>query len=127
MSAWDEIRKKCPKLYKNDIFFECGIGWAKIIEDLSVKIEKILERDAEKYPVSKDEKSSNVEMFAVQVKEKYGTLRFYMTCANEEMIKLIEDIENMSSRICENCGEEGKLRGTRWLETRCDNCYKEKA
>jgi hypothetical protein len=38
---------------------------------------------------------------AAQVKEKYGSLRFYMDCGTEKMWKLIEDAETKSESICE--------------------------
>lgn len=111
MNEWDQIRQKCPKLYVNSVYFECGPGWTGIISDLSEKIEEILN----KYPEN--------EMFAVQVKEKYGTLCFYMSCETDEISDLIHDSEVRSSLTCESCGQYGTLRGTKWVEVRCKNCY----
>ena len=118
MNPWDEIQQRCPRLYRNEIFFECGIGWANIISDLSDKIERILEK-----------KDDEREMFAVQVKEKYGTLRFYMSCETDEIFDLIRDTEALSSQTCEVCGRHAKMRHTRWIrwiEVRCDECYNDK-
>lgn len=39
-----------------------------------------------------------------QVKEKFGTLRFYVDRATEKHYDYINFAENMSSRICEKCG-----------------------
>jgi len=114
MNRWDIIKHKCPKLYKNPIHFECGQGWADLIEDLSIKIEAILER-----------MGLDSEIFAVQVKEKYGTLRFYMSCETDEIIDLISEAESLSSKVCENCGEPAKMRGIHWMEVKCDKCYKD--
>ena len=112
-SIWVEILQKCPSLYREGFLFECGPGWFNLIKDLSLKIEKIIQEN--------DDKS---EMFAVQVKEKYGTLRFYMSSETERIIELIQEAETASSQICEVCGEVGKIRGVRWFEVRCDKCYK---
>lgn len=63
-------------------------------------------------------------MFAEQVKEKFGTLRFYMSDETEEITNLIHEAESASSQTCEDCGAFAKMRGTAWIETKCDNCYK---
>lgn len=60
------------------------------------------------------------EFKVLQVKEKFGSLRFYAAGANEEARKLIDAAEDMSSNICEECGAAGRLRGGRWYKTLCD-------
>lgn len=47
---------------------------------------------------------------ASQVKEKFGTLRFYMDYATDEMYKLIEEAEAKSAITCELCGAFGEPR-----------------
>jgi len=60
--------------------------------------------------------------FAVsQVKEKYGTLRFYCT-GNNTIFQYTQWAEYLSSVICEECGKPGKLREGGWLRTLCDAC-----
>lgn len=65
-----------------------------------------------------------VEYFpcAVQVKEKYGTLRIYMSCETQEMSEIIRDAENKSSETCETCGRPGKRNKYGWISTLCDEC-----
>ena len=126
MSTWDILRAKCPRLYKNGIAFECASGWYEILHDLSIKIEKILEDYAERHKVVESEENETIEIFAVQVKEKYGTLRFYMSFATDEINDLISDAEVLSSQTCESCGAPAKMRGKFWLEVKCDKCYEEK-
>lgn len=59
----------------------------------------------------------------VQVKEKFGGLRFYVDSATEEFNNLIDDCEKRSYTICEQCGKEGKIREDRaWILTLCDEC-----
>ena len=61
---------------------------------------------------------------ASQVKEKYGTLRFYMTTSSDEMEKLIDVAEKLSETTCELCGMPGSLRDDcGWYKTRCDSCW----
>jgi hypothetical protein len=60
---------------------------------------------------------------ASQVKEKFGTLRFYMTCGTEEMDLLIDVAEAVSEITCEVCGLPGVLRNDYgWFRTLCDTC-----
>lgn len=124
MHKWDEIRNLCPKLYSNGIVFECGHGWFNLIKDLSIKIEKILEENAKRIKIPEGEEIFYFEMFAEQVKEKFGTLRFYMSTETDEITNLIHEAEAASSQTCEDCGAFAKMRGTTWIETKCDNCYK---
>jgi len=57
---------------------------------------------------------------ASQVKEKYGTLRFYMSSETQEMSNLISVAEDLSAVTCETCGKPGKERGRGWYYTACD-------
>lgn len=61
---------------------------------------------------------------ASQIKEKFGTLRFYMTHQTNEMARITDWAEKQSKRTCEECGKPGKLRGRGWLYTRCASCWK---
>lgn len=56
---------------------------------------------------------------ASQVKEKYGTLRFYMVASTEGMEDIITEATRKSAITCETCGKPGKLRGEYWLYTAC--------
>jgi len=62
---------------------------------------------------------------AVQVKEKFGGLRFYVHNAGDEIHGMISMAEQMSFKICEKCGKPGSLhkRGG-WLKTLCTKCAK---
>lgn len=62
---------------------------------------------------------------ALQVKEKFGGLRFYMTSADDQIYDLIRKAEEESYSTCEYCGSNGELRDTRWRRTLCDDCYSE--
>jgi len=59
---------------------------------------------------------------AAQVKEKFGTLRFYMYWETPEMRCIIDEMENKSARTCEVCGGVGRTRGGGWVHTTCDTC-----
>lgn len=111
--GWNNITDRCPKLYKEGMLFECGSGWYDLILDLSLHLEKLIEQSVD-----------NEDMFACQVKEKYGTLRFYMLSMTEEMCILIQNFEEISKIVCEECGSLGKMRGRGWFYVQCDECYK---
>lgn len=66
-----------------------------------------------------------------QIKEKFGTLRFYynghseVENATHMMENLIVAAELESEKTCEWCGAPGKRRKTNWIKTLCDTHEKE--
>ena len=59
-----------------------------------------------------------------QVKEKYGTLRFYTFGGTTEVYDKILDICARSEYICEFCGKGGRLVDLGWYYTLCPDCEK---
>jgi len=60
---------------------------------------------------------------ASQVKEKFGTLRFYLTSGTDEMFDLVHEYERRSEIICEACGSNAELRNDQyWYSTLCEKC-----
>jgi len=61
---------------------------------------------------------------ATQVKEKFGTLRFYLdTPLGDEIDALVDKAEAASGVTCEACGCPGSLRCRKgWYSTLCDDC-----
>ena len=57
-----------------------------------------------------------------QVKEKFGTLRFYYTGGNTYIDGLVSMAESMSGVTCEECGNPGEQRGGGWIHTYCNPC-----
>lgn len=60
------------------------------------------------------------QVVAVQVKEKFGTLRFYTVGGNDIIYAMIRMAESMSGVTCETCGAPGTRRGGGWIYTACD-------
>lgn len=56
----------------------------------------------------------------VQIKEKYGTLRLYMSATTDEMDEYTDAAEKASHNTCETCGKYGQVRGKGWLYNACD-------
>jgi len=56
---------------------------------------------------------------ASQVKEKFGSLRFYVDNARNEHYDYIEFAERLSFHTCEVCGKPGKASKHGWITVRC--------
>lgn len=95
--------------------FECGDGWHGLIREAAEKLEPLIAAQ-----IKKDPESYKMGFFrASQVKEKYGTLRFYLSGGTDKMYKIVEAAERKSAKTCETCGRPGKVRGGGWLYTAC--------
>jgi hypothetical protein len=119
----------CPNLYTDRYEdyrktcmcwgFTVEDGWYEIIKDLSFELEELIVNWKKWHPWSKNWPRAS------QVKEKWGVLRFYMDGNyTKKMRRLIYDVENKSSRICEECGNPGNRRDLVCVQTLCDDCFK---
>ena len=54
-----------------------------------------------------------------QVKEKFGTLRFYYSGGDDYISGLVSMAESMSGVTCETCGKPGTSTGGGWIKTAC--------
>lgn len=116
-----QLNEKYPNLYRRNrdrnvaipFGFEHGDGWYDLIDRLSAKLEA---------EILKMNMRDRVSIYAQQVKEKFGTLRFYMTSGTDEMYKAIDEAEMESAKTCEDCGQLGEIRSGSWIRTLCDNC-----
>jgi len=59
----------------------------------------------------------------LQVKEKFGGLRFYVAVASNEVFQEIQRAEKESYTICEECGQPGEPRPLAWIKTLCVECW----
>lgn len=92
-----------------DGYFPVGKGWRHIVENLVKEIIKI---------------APNTKI--TQIKEKFGTLRFYCWGdGNDEIFKLIQKAVQESGETCEGCGTKKNVttKGS-WILTLCDKCRK---
>lgn len=117
-----ELVEKYPNAFKYpeknygfDWFgFECRDGWADLLEPIA----QYLEVANAKEPT----------IYVAQVKEKFGTLRFYYHNLDEELDKLIREAEKKSSVTCEECGGAGSTKSIRgWYVTLCENHHSKRA
>ena len=98
--------------------FECGDGWFQILNQLMGSIQNHID-----WQNRKEEKVQQVTLD--QVKEKFGTLRFYYTGGDDVIDGMVRMAESMSSVTCEQCGQPGRTRGHGWIYTSCDAHAKE--
>lgn len=64
------------------------------------------------------------QVIAVQVKEKFGGLRFYYMGGDDYIRGLENMAESMSYRTCEECGAPGTSTGGGWIRTLCETHQK---
>ena len=57
-----------------------------------------------------------------QVKEKFGTLRFYYTGGDDEISGMVRMAESMSGVTCEECSAPAETHGPGWIRTICKPC-----
>lgn len=118
---------------------DCGDGWFEVLKNLSIEITAAYE-----------ENNTPVDLVVDQVKEKFGTLRFYFhrkgqdpgiqafdclggpsirfASGRSEFDRRISEIvwkwEKLSGEVCERCGKTGRLRkNLPWVQTLCASCY----
>jgi len=120
----EKLMKDFPTLYRGakepltqnlmSFGFECGNGWFDLIYDLSRKLFEICPR-----------------LKATQVKEKFGTLRFYIegvrTDKADKTYLAIDEAEGESGITCETCGSKvgtkcKTTKGGGWISTLCAEC-----
>jgi len=111
LSGYAESSKKSLKLMDERLYsgFDgtVGPGWVPILDRLAEDLVKLgWDRQLD------------------QVKEKFGTLRFYIPVETDAMSDRIQQAEDESAKTCEECGKPGTLQGKGWLVTNCDECYK---
>ena len=116
----DALPTTFPKVFSSGPMpwgFEHGDGWVYLIEALCEHLNKLLS----------DEPGARMEV--LQVKEKFGTLRFYYRLygASDSLDALIDAAVDIavaaSGKTCERCGHEAKLITDQgWWSTLCPSC-----
>jgi hypothetical protein len=85
----------------------CGQGWVGIITKLT-----------------EDLIAMGWDRELLQIKEKFGSMRYYIDAGTPEMYSRIRQAEEQTAKTCENCGNPGKigLHGGHWYKCLCQDC-----
>ena len=93
--------------------FECGNGWFNILDQLMGNIQHHID-----WKNKKEEVVAQVTLD--QVKEKFGTLRFYYTGGDDYIDGMVTMAESMSGVTCQECGNPGTQTQGGWIKTVCE-------
>ena len=99
--------------------FECRDGWFDLIDSLCRNIQNYIDWTNRKSVVVQ-------QIVAIQVKEKFGGLRFYYSGGDDHINGIVSMACAMSTQICEVCGNKGSVRGGGWISTLCDQHAEER-
>lgn len=113
----DQLHLDFPHLFPTKLWLECGDGWYDLINSACTCIGFYLKLLPEEL---------REQIFFLQIKEKFGTLRLYLSEETPFIGGVIAMAEEMSSCICDECGHPGKSKALGWLKTRCDSCQENK-
>lgn len=139
-----QLYEKYPKIFRQKDLpmnqtcmcwgISCKDGWYQIIDDLCHCIQshcKSLEQNLEwdkKSGKNLNVKPEDLQIEAVQVKQKFGGLRFYTNHSDEYTNALISFASYLSYRTCEQCGSRDRVKQTDggWIEPLCKSCYRKR-
>ena len=93
---------------------ECGEGWYNLIDNLCFAIQKYIDETG----------AEQIE--ATQVKQKFGSLRFYYHPYEVKIDKMIDKAMTESIKTCEDCGDTVgvKISSGVWKTPLCKRCMK---
>lgn len=123
------LQEKYPKIFRLkdgsnepcDLYgLECGDGWFDLIDTLCKNIQHHVDWKSKNLL---EEERENFQVTATQIKEKFGSLRYYYNGGDEYIHGLIQMAESMSSKICETCGEKATIRTNGWIKNLCHSCH----
>ena len=100
--------------------FECGDGWYNILDQLMGNIQHHIDWNNKNFEKGYTQYKQVPQVTLDQVKEKFGTLRFYYTGGDDVIDGMVRMAESMSGVTCEQCGSPGTTGGQGWITTLCE-------
>lgn len=122
------MKEKFPKMFAGSYGgFATGEGWWPMLETLCETIQNHIDQnnDRRNRLLVKNEFNQKIpdeipQVVVDQIKEKFGTLRFYYQGGDEFIHGAAWLAESLSGQICEECGSPGERRHGGWVRTLCD-------
>ena len=106
----NEMEERFPKMFSGKYGgFAVGAGWWPLLKHLCHTIQSHIDQNKE-----------CPQVVVEQIKEKFGTLRFYYQGGDEFVHGAVWLAESMSGMLCEECGAVGKRTSGGWVRTLCD-------
>jgi RNA polymerase-binding transcription factor DksA len=119
----DKLHKDFSILFRHEVYPSCGDGWFDLVYETSQKIENVI-KNSRDFDMDED-----FLPYVVQIKEKFAGLRYYISNGNNEIFNIINEAEQKSYSICEDCGTKENVIGykplteqSKWYFTLCENC-----
>lgn len=128
------MEEKFPKMFNGRYGgFAVGKGWWPIIRKLCSSIQYHIDWKQSTRELLLKDNPRNIEIpekvdqvVVVQIKEKFGGLRFYYNGGDERVNGMVTMAEAWASMSCEECGAVGHSRSKRgWSRTLCDEHFNE--
>jgi hypothetical protein len=107
--------------------FECGDGWFNILDQLMGNIQHHIDWNNQNFDKGYTQYKQVPQVTLDQVKEKFGTLRFYYSGGDDVIDGMVRMAESMSGVTCEECGNPGERKGGGWVHTFCTPCEEKRA
>jgi hypothetical protein len=101
----------------------CGDGWYTLIDELCGNIKNHVDNFNRNKP-----EEDHMVCEAVQVKEKFGGLCFYIYGGDSFIDGMVSFAESMSYHICTECGDPSEKQNNNrgWIYTLCSKCKEDK-
>lgn len=101
--------------------FEHGDGWYQILDSLCANIQSHIDWQNENFAKGYPHYEKPVpQVVAVQVKEKFGGLRFYYEGGDDVIDGMVRMAESWAINSCEECGIPGTQNSRGWIKTLCE-------
>lgn len=105
-----------------ELDMEVPYGWKELCKNLCAEIKRLLLKAGKI-----DEKDYLNDYRIMQVKEKFGQLRWYdngiPSCVYDEWMKVMYEYEDISEKTCIHCGKPAKMCYTSWIAPFCKECW----
>jgi len=97
----------------------CGDGWYTLIDELCANIQNRMTNFDRNKP-----EEDHMVCQAVQVKEKFGGLCFYIYGGDDYISGMISLAESMSYHVCTECSNPSEKQDNNrgWIYTLCNSC-----